>query len=89
MDTALSQSHIAQVDKKSGAVKEIVALPLGEETNSFAFAFWGGDFCVFHAKWKEPTIVTRVSTVGGSMVDVATLSTHVVGVGVSTCAPRG
>ncbi|WP_437304782.1 hypothetical protein [Sorangium sp. So ce388] len=40
-------------------VEEILALPLGEEINSFAFAFWGGDLYVFHATWKEPTFVTR------------------------------
>lgn len=89
IDTAMSQSRIAQVDKKSGAVTNVLDLPLGQETNSFAFAFWGGDFYVFHAEWLKPTIVTKVSPSDGSMVDVATLPTHVVGVGVSTCVPEG
>jgi hypothetical protein len=89
IDTTLNQSYIAQIDKKTGAVTDTVPLPLGANTSSFAFAFWGGDFYVFHAESQGPTVVSRYSPKDGTLKDVASLPTHVVGVGVSTCAPEG
>lgn len=89
IDANLNQSYIASIDKQTGAVTFPVAVPLGANTTSFAFAFWGGDFYVFHAESSGPTVVSRYSPKDGTLTDVATLPTHVVGVGVSTCAPTG
>jgi hypothetical protein len=87
IDSPQGVSHIAEVDKETGALQSDVLLTFSEPTSSFAFAFWGGDFYVFHAG-GGPTVVTRYRPDDGSLVDVASLPTHVVGVGVSTCAPQ-
>ena len=80
--------HIAEVDKKTGAIQSDALLDFGVAPSSFAFAFWGGDFYVFHSESQGPTKVTRYRPLDGSLLDVAMLPTHVVGVGVSTCAPQ-
>jgi hypothetical protein len=87
IDTGASNSTIGRIDKRNASVSEFVKVPLGASTHSLAFSFWGGDFYVFHAE-SGPTNVTRFHPEDGSFVDVAKLPTHVVGVGVSTCAPR-
>jgi hypothetical protein len=87
IDSNAGVSHLAEVNKATGAIKSDVVLKFAMTPLSFAFAFWGGDFYVFHAD-TGPTVVTRYRPEDGSLVDVASLPTHVVGVGVSTCAPQ-
>lgn len=87
IDTNAGVSRIAEVNKETGAIESNVVLQFATTPQSFAFAFWGGDFYVFHAD-GGPTVVTRYRPEDGSLVDVASLPTHVVGVGVSTCAPQ-
>ena len=79
-----------------GEIETTTANVVGEKelTNvdqgaGWAFAFWGGDFYVFHAPGGS-TVVTRYRPADDTVVDVAMLADdHVVGAGVSTCAPSG
>ncbi|MFO0761860.1 MAG: hypothetical protein U0359_35795 [Byssovorax sp.] len=78
---------IAEIDKKTGQISNKTPIMLSPPAD-FAFAFWGGDFYLFHADLVAgPTTVTRYRPEDGSLVDVAELPTGVVGAGVSTCAP--
>jgi len=81
-------SHVAEIDKANGVLTNDVLLDLGAGVTSFAFAFWGGDFYLFHAEQQSATTVSRYDPTDGTLVEVASLATHVVGVGVSTCAPQ-
>jgi len=88
IDSSQGDCHIAEVDKETGAILSDKVLNFGATPSSFAFAFWGGDFYVFHAEGQGPTAVTRYRPSDDSLAQVASLPTHVVGVGVSTCAPQ-
>lgn len=78
---------IREIDKSNGDILSNTPIDLSDPAD-FAFAFWGGDFYLFHADFPEgPTTVTRYRPTDGSMLDVAELPTGVVGAGVSTCAP--
>ena len=82
-------SHVAEVDKASGAITSSVALAVGTPDSAFAFAHWGGDFFLFATDGVNPeSTVTRYHPEDGSITDVATLGSTIVGAGVSTCAPR-
>ena len=58
----------------------------------WAFAFWGGDFYMFHApggsRQTASTRVTRWRPSDDTVTQVATTSLTIVGAGVSTCAPQ-
>jgi hypothetical protein len=80
---------LAEIDKSNAAILSMTGLPIGSSSASFAFAFWGGDFYFFIASSStSPTTVTRYRPSDKSLVDVAMLSSPVVGAGVSTCAPQ-
>ena len=84
-------SQVAEIDKATGQVLSDVALPtVGISESSFAFAYWGGDFYLFTSDNGNagPTVVNRYSPSDGSVLEVASLTDAVVGVGVSTCAPE-
>ena len=84
------------IDKTSAA--ESMQIPLSgtdftKQAGAWAFAFYGGDYWVFlgpsNGATAGPTVVYRVTT-GGGMQPVGSLPTntrHIVGAGVSTCAP--
>jgi len=56
---------------------------------AWAFAFWGGDFWIFHrANVLEHTKIYQVKRADGSMTKAMDDSGYnIVGAGVSTCAP--
>jgi hypothetical protein len=77
-----------------GEVDTTTAKVLGERRfdnidmgTGWAFAYWGGDFYMFHAP-NDTTRVTRWRPSDDSVVQVATSSVKIVGAGVSTCAPQ-
>ena len=81
------QAHIAKIDKMSGA--ESMSISLGSAAgmaNDWAFAFYGGEFYVFLAKANSATTVYHV-TMSGLKDQLDTSTRHIVGAGVSTCAP--
>jgi len=79
---------VAQLDKASGTESNTVLLPELGDNAAFAFAYWGGDFYLFHAPIDENTTVYRLH-LGELEVWVPPEDTgfQVVGAGVSTCAP--
>ena len=82
-------SHVAEIDKTTGALLSDNVLNVGVSNSSFAFAFWGGDFYLFTDNGMGgPTVVTQYNPNDGSLAQVASLGMNVVGVGVSTCAPQ-
>jgi hypothetical protein len=80
-------ASIGPIDKTTGDVASLAPFSTGLVIDSFAFAFWGGEFYVFHSGNGPPTTVTRFDATTGAEEDVAMLNGSVVGVGVSTCAP--
>jgi hypothetical protein len=81
---------VAKINKSSGA--EEVVYPLSSlqgDPAAWAFAFWGGDFWVFLQRQTDTsTTVYQVSGADGSMtVALPNTGRHIVGAGVSTCAP--
>jgi hypothetical protein len=87
IDTHAVTAAVGEIDKNTGTVSNIAPFEPGLVIDSFAFAYWGGAFYVFHAAGNGPTTVTRFDPGAGPTQDVATLDNTVVGVGVSTCAP--
>jgi len=79
-------AHILEIDRNTAALKSRFAVPLGTYSSSSAFAYWRGDFFVFTALPKSPTLVHRVRPSDGTIALVNTLSAPIVGAGVSTCA---
>ena len=84
------------IDKMSAG--ESMQIPLSgsdftKEAGAWAFAFYGGDFWVFLGpsglSTAGPTVVYRVTTAGGTQPvgSLPTNTRHIVGAGVSTCAP--
>jgi hypothetical protein len=89
--------RVAQLDKMTATESSSIMLSgsaFQKQAGAWAFAFYGGDFWVFLAPAgltgpAGPTVVYRVTT-GGGMQPVGSLDTktrHIVGAGVSTCAP--
>jgi hypothetical protein len=83
-------SHVAEIDKTTGALLSDTVLDVGLSNSSFAFAFYGGDFYLFTNQGGQslPTTVTEYDPSAGTTQVVASLDQDVVGVGVSTCAPQ-
>ena len=82
-------SQVAELDKATATVKSDVFLDLNQPSiNSYAFAFWGGDFYIFGSEQQGTSIVHRY-TPGGTQTPpaVAQIDFTIVGAGVSTCAP--
>ena len=89
LPTIGSTSRLAEIDPVDAKVLSDTPIPIGTPDSPFAFAHWGNDFYLFLATWPGmPTTVTRYRPTDGSLTDVATLDTTVVGAGVSTCAPE-
>jgi hypothetical protein len=91
MDAGMTGSHVAEIDKTTGALLSNVHLDVGNPNSSFAFAFYGGDFYLFTDNGAGgPTSVTEYDPNLGTTQVVATVpnNQNVVGVGVSTCAPQ-
>jgi hypothetical protein len=85
---------IAAVDKSSAAFSDRASLSSVElpQPPMFAFSFWGGDFYVYTATDPSPsktTTVARYRPSDKSLDDayMTNIGFHIVGAGVSTCAP--
>jgi len=77
---------LAQIDPMNANVIGADNLNVGDSSNGFAFAFWGGDFWIFTG--AGATTVTRYDPVAKKLTTETTLGKTVVGAGVSTCAPQ-
>ncbi len=80
-------SYIGQVDTTNGTILGERTFPTIDQGTAWAFAYWGGDFYMFHAPGKT-TRVTRWRPTDDSVTQVATTNLAIVGAGVSTCAPQ-
>ena len=87
-----SALHLAHIDKATANVigDAFVTLQSGSaQIYDWAFAYWGGDFYFFTSTDGNTSIVSRYHPGGPlALPTVATLSTAIVGAGVSTCAPQ-
>ena len=85
-----SPSFIARIDKQTAMLSGELPVPgVGSgQVNAFAFAFWGGSFWIFIAEDGGATKVYRVDGQTGAVeLAVATVGRHIIGAGVSSCAP--
>lgn len=85
---------LSEVNKTSAQFAKATDLSKVEEPQSpmFAFSFWGGDFYIYTATDTAPTKTTNVTRYRPSDGSVDTtymtnIGFHIVGAGVSTCAP--
>jgi len=81
-----SGSHLTELNKATGGVLAQTDLPVGNDNDAFAFAFWGGDFWIFTGA-GGPTTVSRFRPSDGTTTAPTTHPSTIVGAGVSTCAP--
>jgi hypothetical protein len=91
LDTPLT---ISQIDKTSFALARPASLANVEMPVEpmYAFSFWGGDFYIYTATSTSPSQTTNVARYRPSdgSVDTSYMTSigfHIVGAGVSTCAP--
>jgi hypothetical protein len=85
--TTSPPSYIGELDTTNGQVKGEKKLDTIDQGEGWAFAFWGGDFYMFHAP-NGNSVVTRYRPADDTLTQVATLPSIIVGAGVSTCAPQ-
>jgi hypothetical protein len=82
---------VQMIDKLTGSVSNTYNLtPLDTgQTEAWAFAFWGGDFYIFHKTSADAsTNIWKLETDDGSVsIAVPDTGYRIVGAGVSTCAP--
>ena len=85
-------SYIGQINTTTAAVTAEQAFPTLDQGNGWAFAFWGGDFYFYTANSMSSSKTTTVARYRPSdkSLDTAYMTNigfHIVGAGVSTCAP--
>jgi hypothetical protein len=80
-------SYIGEIDPQTARVLGERRFNGLDQGLGWAFAYWGGDFYMFHAPTGS-TRVTRWRPSDDSVVQVATTTEIIVGAGVSTCAPQ-
>ncbi|HVH46418.1 MAG TPA: hypothetical protein VM925_28950 [Labilithrix sp.] len=80
-------SYIGEINPSTAAVVGERRFDFVDQGQGWAFAYWGGDFYMFHAPGGT-TRVTRWRPSDDSITQVATTPLRIVGAGVSTCAPQ-
>jgi hypothetical protein len=83
---------VAQINKATGAIISNAPLAGVATPSDWAFSFWGGDFYVYAAPGTNSTGNSSVihynpATKAVDPTYVADVGFHIVGAGVSTCAP--
>ena len=80
-------ARVSKIDKMSAAESNVIQLTtLTGMAQDWAFAFYGGEFFVFLAPQGGATTVYHVAPTG-LKDQLDTKTRHIVGAGVSTCAP--
>jgi hypothetical protein len=83
--TGANAAHFAEVDTVDATIVGDMTVPTPPNPQSWAFAFWGGDFYFF----TDGTVGRYLSADGSFDASYAELpGAIIVGAGVSTCAPR-
>lgn len=80
-----NNSHLIQIDPATAKVlsSHTFSFDIG---NAYAFAFWGGDFWIFHGSGQST--VTKYDPLTKMESTATTAPILIVGAGVSTCAPE-
>lgn len=81
---------VAELEKSDGGIlRSFTAQQLSGSPRAWAFAFWGGDFFLFLERDIDlSTNVWKMDGMTGALTRVTALTgRHIVGAGVSTCAP--
>ncbi|MDF2696558.1 MAG: hypothetical protein K0S65_4941, partial [Labilithrix sp.] len=82
-------SYIGEIDTNTAQVIGERRFDNVDQGRGWAFAYWAGDFYMFHAPPpSDTTRVTRYRPSDNSVTVVATTPLRIVGAGVSTCAPQ-
>jgi len=82
-----SGSTVVQIDTSNAHIVAADPLKVGDPSNGFAFAFWGGYFWIFTTPGGTST-VTRYDPLTKTETTMTTYAGSIVGAGVSTCAPE-
>ena len=80
-------AYIGEVDPQTARIIGERRFETVDQGTGWAFAFWSGDFYMFHAP-AERTGVTRWRPSDDSVTEIARSNLKIVGAGVSTCAPQ-
>jgi hypothetical protein len=78
---------IGELDKTTAKVIGSDPLPSVNMGTAWAFAYWGGAFYTFTAPGGGNTQVSKYDPGTKKVTPVTTFNGHIVGAGVSTCAP--
>ena len=76
---------LVNLDPQTAQIIAEVAVPVGGSQDAFAYAFYGGLFYIFTG--SQGSTVTTFDPISLQTKVVASLSSTIVGAGVSTCAP--
>lgn len=87
LHTSGNGSLLAEVNRTNANVIAENNLTVGDSSDAFAYAFWGGEFWIFTSPGKATT-VTEYDPGTMSESTVTSMSSTIVGAGVSTCAPQ-
>ena len=82
-------AKLVQVDKNNGNIVESISISSFslQDLDTFAFAYWGGDFYLFVRLYGQSTNVYKVEKDGTQTMVLQDSGLNIVGAGVSTCAP--
>lgn len=86
--SASPAGSIAEIDIRTAQVRARTDVPVGTDSDAFAFAFYGGDFWMFNSgPGDASTAVSRYRLADGTTTTPTSFGGRIVGAGVSTCAP--
>jgi hypothetical protein len=77
---------LVNLDPDTAQIISEVAVPVGTSSDAFAYAFYGGLFYIFTG--SSGSTVTTFDPISLKTKTVASISSTIVGAGVSTCAPE-
>jgi hypothetical protein len=81
-----SGGDLVNLDPATGKIIAEVGVPVGTSQDAFAYAFYGGTFWIFTG--NGGSTVSEFDPITLKTKTVTSLSSTVVGAGVSTCAPQ-
>jgi hypothetical protein len=81
-------AEVGQIDKTTGQLTAVNALPGVSQGTGWAFGFWGGNFYLFTSPSGDGSDITRFDPSDNSIDVIAHYPGTIVGAGVSTCAPE-
>jgi hypothetical protein len=80
---------VARIDPATAKILSQAPQPTLDIGAAWAMAFWGGDFWLFTAPGAESQIDRYRPSDGTTVTVKSNVGFHIVGAGVSTCAPLG